>query len=73
MKAEEFQQRNLELAGWPVKLSTYRMGATFYCTADNVSPGAVLARATGSTRQEAEQKAVEHAEALLTRTRRHAV
>lgn len=73
MRAEEFQERKLEVAGWPVNLSSYRLGSVFHCKADNVSPGAALARASGATREEAEQKAVEQARHLLSRTRRQGV
>jgi hypothetical protein len=73
MKAEEFQERKLEAAGWPVNLSSYRLGAEWHCKADNVSPGAGLCRTTGATRQEAEEKALNRAKQLLGRTQRHAV
>ena len=72
MKVEEYQERRVEVAGWPVSLSSYRLGDVFHCKADNVSPGAALARTTGATREEAEKKAIERAEQLLARTRVHA-
>ncbi len=73
MKVEEYQERKTEVAGWPVNLASYRLGAVFHCKADNVSPGAALARATGSTRKEAEQKALDRAGQMLARTQVHAV
>jgi hypothetical protein len=73
MKVEDYQERTLELAGWPVHLTSYRMGETFHCTADNVSPGANIARSTGATREEAERKAIERATERLAATKRHAV
>jgi hypothetical protein len=73
MKAEEYQERKLEVAGWPVNLASYRLGAEWHCKADNVSPGAALARTTGASREEAEEKALQRAEELLGRTKRHAV
>jgi len=73
MKTEEFQERKLEVAGWPVNLASYRLGTEWHCEADNVSPGARLCRTTGATRQEAEEKALKRAKELLSRTRRHAV
>jgi hypothetical protein len=73
VKAEEYQERKLAVAGWELNLSSYRVGAQWHSKADNVSPGASLCRATGATREEAEQKALERAEELLGRTRRHAV
>ncbi len=47
--------------------------AEWHAKADNVSPGATLARATGASREEAEAEAVKRAEELLARTRRHEV
>ena len=73
MKAEEFQEKRLEVAGWPVNVTTYRLGTEWHAKADNVSPGASLCRTTGKTREEAEQAALKRAEELLGRTRRHAV
>jgi len=73
MKAEEYQEHKLAVAGWEVNLSSYRLGAEWHCKADNVSPGAALSRATGATREEAEEKALRRAEELLGRTTRHAV
>jgi hypothetical protein len=73
MKVEEYQERKTEVLGWPVNLASYRLGNVFHCKADNVSPGAALARTTGSTREEAEKKALDRAAELLARTRVNAV
>jgi len=73
LRAEEFQERLLELAGWPVNVASYRLGEVWHSKADNVSPGAGLCRTTGATRQEAEEKAIRRAEELLSRTKRHEV
>jgi hypothetical protein len=70
MKAEEYRERLAEVHGWPVNLSSYKLGALFHCKADNVSPGAALSRTTGATREEAERKALDKAAELLSRTRR---
>lgn len=70
MKPEAYSERQVEVDGWQVNLTSYQLGASFHCKADNVSPGAWLARTTGTTRQEAEQKALERARQLLSRTRR---
>jgi hypothetical protein len=70
MKVEEFEERSVQLAGWEVHLTTYRLGDVYHCKADNVSPGAALARTTGETREIAEQKAIERAGQLLRRARR---
>jgi hypothetical protein len=70
MKPEAYEEKRLEAEGWPVRLASYRLGDVFYCQADNVSPGAVLVRVTGATREEAERKALEGAAKRLGRTRR---
>jgi hydroxyacylglutathione hydrolase len=72
-KVEAYTERKLELHGWPVNLTSYRLGALFHAKADNVSPGANLARTTGPTREEAEQLALARADELLARTERRAV
>jgi hypothetical protein len=73
MRAEDYQRRRQELAGWPVGIVSYKLGERFICEIDNVSPGARVARAEGSTREEAERAAMETAERRLGRTRVHAV
>jgi hypothetical protein len=73
MKIEEYQERKLTVDGWDVNLTSYRLGAEWHAKADNVSPGATLCRTTGTTREEAEEKALKRAEELLARTRRHQV
>ena len=70
MKTEGHSTRTLELEGWPVRLTSYKTGDTYHCTADNVDPGAWIARAEGPTREEAEQRAIERARDALRRTRR---
>lgn len=69
MKAEQYLERRVEVGGWQVNLTSYRLGEVYHCKADNVSPGAALARTTGATREEAEKKALERAGQLLARTR----
>jgi len=73
MRTEEYSERQVEVDTWQVKLTTYKLGDVYHSKADNVSPGAALARATGVTREEAEQKALDRAQQLLSRTRRHDV
>jgi hypothetical protein len=73
MNVENHTERQIEIDGWPVHLTSYKIGETFHCKADNVSPGAALARTTGVTQQEAEDKAIARAKELLSRTRRRPV
>ena len=70
MKVEEFAERKEQLAGWPVHIVTYRIGDKYYCTIDNVDPGARFARAEGATLEEAERVALEKAERHLRKTRK---
>lgn len=69
----EFQERQIELAGWPVRLTSYRVGGKYVCQADNVSPAACLARFSALTLEEAESQAISKAQHLLSKTRRHQV
>jgi hypothetical protein len=73
MKAENFSERRVEVNGWPVNVSSYQLGAKWHAKADNVSPGANLARAQADTREAAEQQVLDRARELLARTKRHAV
>jgi rhodanese-related sulfurtransferase len=68
-----YAERKLEVEGWPVNLTSYRLGGLFHAKADNVSPGANLARTAAPTREEAEQLALARARELLARTQKRAV
>jgi hypothetical protein len=73
MKPEDYSERQVDVEGWQVNLTTYKLGEVYHSKADNVSPGASLALTTGATREEAEQKALDRARQLLSRTRRHEI
>ncbi len=68
-----FSEREIELNGWPVRLTSYRVGQKFVCQADNVSPGACLARFSAPTAEEAEAQAISKARHLLGKTKKHEV
>ena len=70
MKPDHQTTRREELAGWPVTIDTYRLGEVYHCTVSNADPGARIARADGSTREEAESRAVVKATRYLAQTRR---
>lgn len=70
MRPEEYSERKTDINGWPVRVTSYRLGNQFIATADNVSPGANLARHKGATREEAESQVLERAREMLARTRR---
>lgn len=69
-RAAEFRERQIEIDGWPVRLTSYRVGDKFVCQADNVSPGACLARFAAATAEEAEIQALSKARHLLGKTHR---
>lgn len=73
MKVEQHQERMLELSGWPVRLTSYKLGDKYFCQADNVSPGACLARMSADTLEEAESQAISKAQHMLGKTKRHDV
>jgi hypothetical protein len=73
MKAQEQTERRIEIGGWEVNLRTYQIGDTYFCKADNVSPGAIIARGSGATREEAEQNATAKASERLATTKRYAI
>lgn len=73
MKSEHFKERQIEIDGWPVKLTSYRLGEKYICQADNVSPGACLARFKAVSPEEAEAQAISKAKHLLGKTRRRQI
>ena len=70
LRSEGYQRRADTLAGWPIKIVGYRIGATHYCHIDNVSPGATIARANAASREAAEEEAIAKATGRLEKTRR---
>ena len=70
LKSEDFRETRQELDGWPINVVSYRVGDRYYCTIDNVDPGARFARAEGTSREEAEAAALEKAQRYLKQTRR---
>ncbi len=73
LKIDYYRERKVEVGGWQVNLTSCKLGEVYHCTSDNVSAGATLARTTGATREDAEQKAPDRATQLLARTKRHDV
>ena len=69
MKPQNYSKRRAEAAGWEVNVTSYQLGDRFYCTVDNISPGAWIAKTEGATREEAEKKALDRAAELLAKTR----
>ncbi len=63
----------MDIEGWPVKVTSYQVGDKYICQADNVSPGACLARFSAATAEEAEAQALSKARHLLGKTQRREV
>jgi hypothetical protein len=59
------QTRTESVGKWTIRIKSYQLGNAYVCTVDNVSPGAVIARSTGSTREEAETNRVAQAKAAI--------
>lgn len=73
LRAEEFKREETTLGGWPVGITTYRVGENWICKIDNVSPGAIVARGRGATRDEAVASASARAAPRMASTRRVAI
>ena len=71
MRATGFKIREEVLQGWPIRVTTYEIAGVHHCHIDNVSPGAVFARASNVDRETAEQTALSKAADRLAQTRRH--
>jgi hypothetical protein len=69
MRPEEPREREESVGRWRVRLVSYRLGGEYFCSADNVDPGANVARARAATREEAEARALAQAGERLARTR----
>ncbi len=70
LRSEDYLKRNETLAGWPVRIVSYRIGDRYYCHVDNVSPGATISRAESQNREEAEKAAISKAASRLGKTQR---
>lgn len=63
------RERKEWVGRWEIHIVSYRLDKVWICTVDNVSPGANIARATGKTREEAEERAMGKAKERLAQTR----
>ena len=70
MKSEGYAKRRQVLGTWPIEIESYKFGDVYFCSINNVDPGARFARAEASTREDAETRALEKAERYLAQTRR---
>ncbi len=68
-----YVEKQIEINGWPVRLTSYQIGPKYVCQADNVSPGACLARFSAATPEEAESQALSKARHLLGKTKKREI
>ena len=66
VRPQEYLERTESVPPFRIHIVSYRLGDVYYCSVDNVDPGAVIARSEGSTREEAEVRALERAKKLLS-------
>ena len=69
-KPEDYSERAIQLAGWPVTIVSYKLTGTYFTTIQNNDPGAWVVKAKGQTKQESEDQALKEAEALLVKTKK---
>jgi len=70
LRPEGHVRTESELEGWPIGIVSFKLGERWICHVDNVSPGAVIARGEGATREDAEARALVTARQRLRTTRR---
>ena len=65
----EHDRIRLTVDGCPISLTCYRVGATFFCKADNIPPDVWTTHATGASRDEAQRIVLEQARRLVVKSR----
>ena len=65
----EYQERLESVPPFRIRITSYKIHDTFYCSVDDVDPGAVIVRSKGLTREEAELKARVRAKERLEHSR----
>jgi hypothetical protein len=69
MRAEDYAEHTDEVAGWGVRVTSFRAGEQYHATVENTAVGARIARGSGTTRESAEGVALQKAERRLLYTR----
>jgi hypothetical protein len=70
LRAEELQSREDKIEGWPVRITSYRVGSQYRSTVDNIDPGATVARGSGASREAAELEAISTARERLAKVKK---
>ena len=71
LKAEDLRVDQQEILGWPVKITSYKLGGRFHCHIANTDPGATIVRTEADTYNEAFREAVAKAHERLTSKTRY--
>jgi hypothetical protein len=58
LKADDFRIDRKEISGWPVSVTSYKIGGKYFCHIDNEEPGTTIARSEGTTYDETMQEAL---------------
>lgn len=69
IKPQDYQTRVESEGQWKLRVTSYKLGDKYLCTIDNIDPGANVAKAEGSTREEAEASALAEARMRMKTTR----
>ncbi len=70
MRAENWDRRESEIEGWPVKVTSYQIGDSYITEIEASASGSTIARGIGKTSGDSWKAASEAASRRLLRTRR---
>ncbi len=70
MRAENWDRRELEIEGWPVKVTSYQIGDSYITEIEASASGSTIARGIAKTSGDSWKQASEAAGRRLLRTRR---
>jgi hypothetical protein len=70
MRAENLEKRDLEIGGWPVKVTSYQLGESYITEIEASATGSSIARSIAASSEESWKQASEAATRRLLRTRR---
>ena len=70
LRPHGYKRRTEQLDGWPIGITSYKLGEKYVCMIDNVDPGATIARIEAATAEDAEREARARARDRLSSTAR---
>ena len=65
LRTENYSSETTEFSGVRLRVNSYKIGDRFYCHIENTDPGATIARAEASTKEEAIRVALSKAKERL--------